>query len=82
MSKWNTIVVFSLAAALLMIGVGMIVALLPQRVYAASGSLESVSLIASLFAGTYLLTQLPIGLLSDRFGAKPFMVWGVLRGIR
>ncbi len=82
MSKWNTIVVLSLAAALLMIGVGMIVALLPQRVYAASGSLESVSLIASLFAGTYLLTQLPIGLLSDRFGAKPFMVLGyVLCGV-
>jgi len=59
-----------------MVGVGMIVALLPQRVYDATGTLESVSLIASVFAVTYLLTQLPVGFLSDRVGAKLFLVAG------
>ena len=52
------------------------VALLPQRVYAATGALESVSLIASIFAMAYLLTQLPAGVLSDRFGTKPILIVG------
>lgn len=66
----------SLSASLLMVGVGMIVALLPQRVFAATGSLESVGLIASTFALAYLLAQLPIGILADRFGVKLFLVFG------
>ena len=59
-----------------MLGVGMIVALLPQRVHALTGSLESVGLVASVFALTYLLAQLPFGFLSDRFGPKKFLIIG------
>lgn len=72
----RTIIVLSAAATLLMIGVGMIVALLPQRVHAETGSLESVGMVASVFAFAYLLAQLPAGVLADRFGAKPLLVTG------
>ncbi|WP_346911752.1 MFS transporter [uncultured Roseibium sp.] len=76
MPRVTSLFVLSLAASLLMIGVGMIVAIMPERVYAASGNLQSVSLIASVFAVSYLLAQLPAGILSDRFGARVFLVLG------
>lgn len=72
----RTLFTLSVAATLLMIGVGMIVALLPQRVHAQTGSLESVGLVASVFAIAYLLAQLPVGILADRTGAKPLLVTG------
>lgn len=78
MQKPRPLFVLSLSATLLMLGVGMIVTLLPQRVHAMTESLESVGLVASVFAFAYLLAQLPIGALSDRFGPKPFMVIGYL----
>jgi MFS family permease len=68
----------SLSATLLMIGVGMIVALLPQKVFATTGSLESAGLVASVFAFAYLLAQLPVGILADRFGVKRFLVAGYI----
>ncbi len=76
MPRVTSLFVLSLAASLLMVGVGMIVSILPERVYAASGNLQSVSLIASVFAVTYLLAQVPVGILSDRFGARIFLVLG------
>ena len=76
MPRVTPLSILSLAASLLMVGVGMIVAVLPERVYAASGNLQSVSLIASVFAVSYLLAQVPVGILSDRFGAKVFLVLG------
>ena len=78
MKKPTPLLVLSLSATLLMLGVGMIVALLPQRIYAMTGSLESVGLVASIFAFAYLLVQLPIGALSDRLGPKRFLVIGYL----
>lgn len=59
-----------------MVGVGMIVALLPQRVLDFSESLQNVGYMASAFALSYLMLQLPIGKLADRLGAKPFLVLG------
>lgn len=76
MSSFRLLFVLCLSAFLLMTGVGMIVALLPQRMYAATASMESVGLTASVFAVAYLLAQPLIGALSDRFGAKPFLVAG------
>ena len=74
--------VVSLAASLLMMGVGMIVGLLPRRVLALSGSIRDVGLIASCFALTYLLVQIPVGRLADRFGIKRFLIAGyVLCGL-
>lgn len=82
MSRLGPTVILSVSAAMLMLGVGMIVALLPQRVYAATGSLEAVGLVASVFAVAYLLAQMPIGVLSDRVGAKPLLIGGyVLCGL-
>ncbi len=76
MSEHRVLIVVSLAASLLMVGVGMIVALLPQRVLDLSGSLQSVSYVASVFALSYLMLQLPIGNLADRLGVKPFLILG------
>ena len=67
MSSFRILIVVSLAASLLMVGVGMIVALLPQRVLDLSGSLQDVGYVASFFALSYLMLQLPLGNLADRF---------------
>ncbi|MCB1390607.1 MAG: MFS transporter [Rhodobacteraceae bacterium] len=78
MPKFPVLFVLSLSASLLMLGVGMIVALLPQRVHAMTGTLESVGLVASVFALAYLLAQVPVGLLADRWGPKGLLVTGYL----
>lgn len=78
MQNSSPLFVLSFSAMLLMLGVGMIVALLPQRVHEMTGSLEHVGLVASVFALAYLLAQLPFGALSDRFGPKRFLVIGYL----
>ena len=76
MSGSRVLIVVSLAASLLMVGVGMIVALLPRRVLDLSGSLQDVGYLASVFALSYLLLQLPLGRLADRLGVKAFLVLG------
>ena len=76
MPGFRFLFVVSLAASLLMVGVGMIVALLPQRILEFSGSLTNVGYVASFFALSYLIVQVPIGNLADRIGAKPFLVLG------
>lgn len=76
MLQYRLLIIVSLAGALLMLGVGMIVPLLPQRILVLSGSMQSVGYIASTFALTYLLLQLPLGSMADRLGAKPFLVLG------
>ncbi len=78
MPKPSPLFTLSLSATLLMLGVGMIVALLPQRIHAMTGSLESVGLVASVFAFAYLLAQLPVSAFSDRLGPKRILVIGYL----
>lgn len=78
MFGFRILVVVSLAASLLMIGVGMTVALLPRRVLDLSGSLQDVGYLASVFALSYLLLLLPLGRLADRLGAWAFLVLGYL----
>ena len=68
----------NLAVLLMMVGVGMIVAILPQRVMYFDGSGKSVGYLASAFAFSYVLFQVPIGSLSDKFGFKPFLIIGYL----
>ncbi|MBU2700028.1 MFS family permease [Sporomusaceae bacterium BoRhaA] len=65
-----------LAVFLMMIGVGMIVAILPQRIVNLDGNGQSVGYLASAFAFSYILFQIPIGNLSDRLGFKPFLLLG------
>jgi len=64
------------AVFLFMCGVGMMVALLPQRIITLSGSIADVGYLASAFAIPYILFQLPIGRLADRFGFKIFLSGG------
>lgn len=78
MNKYMSLIIVSAAASLLMVGVGMIVALLPQRVLSLSGTVQDVGHVASVFAISYLAVQLPIGGLADKFGVRPFLVVGYL----
>ncbi len=71
-----TLVVVNVGATLVMIGVGMIVAILPQRVLDLSGTMQSVSLVASVFALFYPLSQLPNGDIADRFRVKSVLLVG------
>jgi MFS family permease len=62
----------------MMLGVGMIVALLPQRVLNLTGQASSVAYLTSAFAFSYVLLQVPYGNLSDRLGFKRFLMIGYL----
>ena len=59
-----------------MVGVGLIVALLPSRVINLSHSMGYVGYLASAFAVPFVLFQLPVGQLGDRYGHKRFIVAG------
>lgn len=66
------------AAFFLMFGVGMIVAILPRKMLALSDSAAQVGAMAAAFAIPFILFQLPIGRLSDRYGCKWFLVGGYM----
>ena len=68
----------SVAAFIQMTGVGLIVALLPGQMLALSDSPRYVGYLASAFAVPFMLFQLPIGRLGDRWGCKRFIVLGFL----
>lgn len=76
MIRYRSIVIINISAFLMMLGIGMIVALLPQRIINLSDSAFNVGYLASAFALTFVLFQIPIGNFSDRFGFKPFLVGG------
>jgi len=62
----------------MMLGVGMIMALLPKRIIVLTGSGATVGYLASAFAISYIILQVPIGNLSDRYGFKFFLFLGYL----
>jgi MFS family permease len=64
------------AAFFQMVGVGLIVALLPGRVIGLSNSISYVGFLASAFAVPFVLLQLPVGILGDRYGHKEILVAG------
>ena len=75
---------FALNAAvfLLMLGVGMITALLPGRAVTLSGSSAGTGMLASALAVSFLIVMLPLGRLADRLGPKPWLAAGyALAGI-
>ena len=78
MLRDRTLLSLNLAVFLIMLGVGMIVPLLPQKIIGLGGSGAAVGLLASFFALSYIVLQVPAGNLSDRFGFKPFLVLGYL----
>ena len=67
-----------LAAFCMMVGVGAIVSILPQRILTLSGSGASLAMLSTSFAVAYVAAQLPVGYLADRFGAGIFLVGGYL----
>lgn len=78
MFKDKTLLGLILAVVLMMAGVGMVVTLLPQRIVDLDGNGRSVGYIASAFAFSYMLLQVPIGRLSDKIGYKPLLIVGYL----
>ena len=78
MSKNNSVAALNASVFLLMIGVGLIVALLPRRIMNFSASVSDVGILASAYAIPSVLLQIPIGKLADRFGFKSFIVGGYL----
>ena len=70
MAKNNSVLAINASVFLLMVGVGLIVALLPQRIMKLSASVSDVGLLASAYAIPNVLLQIPLGRLSDRFGFK------------
>jgi MFS family permease len=76
MFRDKTFVGVNLAVFLMMIGVGMIVAILPQKVMTLTGSGATVGYLASAFALSYIALQVPIGHFADQLGFKVFLVMG------
>ncbi len=56
----------------------MIMALLPKRIIDITGSGATVGYLASAFALSYIILQVPIGNWSDKIGFKSFLVMGYL----
>jgi len=74
--KDKTLLGLNASVFLMMIGVGMIVALLPQRIIEMDGHEQNVGYLASAFAISYIILQVPIGTLADKFGFKIFLTIG------
>jgi MFS family permease len=74
----KSVVVLNLSAFLTMLGVGMVMAVLPRRILELSGSVSGTGYLAAAFALTFVLFQIPVGRLSDRFGARIFLGAGYL----
>ena len=76
-SKIKTFLGLAFAASISMLGVGIVTSVLPARVITLSGGDASlVGLLASSFALPYIFLQVPFGNLSDRYGFKPFLLFG------
>ena len=78
MGRYKSLLALNVSAFLLMLGVGMIVALLPQKIMDLSHSVAAVGYLAASFAISYVLTQIPIGNLADKIGFKIPLVLGYL----
>jgi MFS family permease len=76
MARYQSVIAINFSVFLLMLGVGMIVALLPQRIMNMSDSVASVGYLASAYAVSNMLVQFPIGFFSDRIGFKSLIAAG------
>lgn len=76
MYKDRTFIGLIVSVFLMMSGLGMIMPSLPQKVINFDGSGDSIGFLASSFAVSYILFQIPIGQLADRFGFKPLLAGG------
>ncbi len=71
----------SLSAFLLMLGDGMVLALLPQKVIDLTNSISLIGYLASTYAIAQLISQIPIGVLADRMGVKFFIITGYVLSV-
>ena len=78
MGQKKTLIGLNLSVFIMMLGVGMIVVLLPKKIIDFTGSDSMVGYLASAFAISYILLQVPIGNLSDKLGFKLFLFFGYL----
>lgn len=78
MFRDKTFIGLNISVFLMMLGVGMIVALLPQRIITLTGTGTTVGYLASSFAISYIIFQIPIGYLSDRLGFKTLLLTGYI----
>lgn len=76
MFKHSQLLVLSISVFLLMLGDGMVVALLPKTVISLTNSNLYVGYLAASYAVAQVMSQLPIGMLSDRWGPKLFILLG------
>jgi MFS family permease len=76
MFKDRTFLGLNIAVFFMMVGVGMVVAILPEKIIEQTGSGEAAGFLASAFAVSYILFQIPMGILADRIGVKPLLVVG------
>ena len=76
MDSKKMIIALNCAIYIFMFGVGLITPLLPGKILNLSGSTFQVGWLASAFACSFILFQVPIGLLADKFGYKIFIALG------
>ena len=76
MFRDRTFLGLNIAVFFMMVGVGMVVAILPEKIMEQTGSGETAGFLASAFAVSYILFQIPMGILADRIGVKPLLVGG------
>nr|WP_092068162.1 MFS transporter [Dendrosporobacter quercicolus]NSL46976.1 MFS transporter [Dendrosporobacter quercicolus DSM 1736]SDL71251.1 Predicted arabinose efflux permease, MFS family [Dendrosporobacter quercicolus] len=81
MSTHRQLIVLSFSAFVLMLGDGMVLALLPQTVISLSNTVSFVWYLAATYAFAQVVAQLPIGLLADRHGNKPFLFMGYVLSV-
>ena len=78
MANDRTVIGVNVSVFILMVGVGLVVALLPERILELSASVSDVGILASAYAVPSVLLQIPIGNLSDKLGFKLFILCGYL----
>ncbi len=76
MDSKRTTIALNGSVLLLMFGVGLITPILPFKIFSLSQSTVQVGILAAAFACSYVLVQIPLGMLADRFGCKLFIVLG------
>lgn len=78
MGQKKTLIGLNLSVFMMMLGVGMTMAILPKKIIDLTGSGSTVGYLASAFALSYIVLQVPIGNLSDKLGFKFFLLSGYL----
>ncbi len=76
MNRSRVLLGLNASVFVMMLGVGLIVAILPGKILALTGNPAMVGMLASTFAASYILLQVPVGNLADRYGFRPFLLGG------